>query len=115
VLGAKVEMLMRNKESPEQHQPGLLPPGSENKVLHASIRIGSAVIMASDGFCSGQPKFEGFRLSLTVPTVAEAEKLFATLADGGQIQMPLSKTFFSPMFGMVADRFGVGWMVLTLS
>jgi PhnB protein len=115
VLGAKVEMLMRNKESPEPHQPGLLPPGSENKVLHASIRIGSAVIMASDGFCSGQPKFEGFRLSLTVPTVAEAEKLFATLADGGQIQMPLSKTFFSPMFGMVADRFGVGWMVLTLS
>lgn len=115
MLGAKVEMLMRNKESPEPHQPGLLPPGSENKVLHASIRIGSAVIMASDGFCSGQPKFEGFRLSLTVPTVAEAEKLFATLADGGQIQMPLSKTFFSPMFGMVADRFGVGWMVLTLS
>lgn len=114
-LDAKVEMLMRNKESPEPHQAGLLPPGSENKILHVTIRIGSAMIMASDGFCSGQPKFEGFRLSLTVPTVAEAEKLFAALADGGQIQMPLSKTFFSPLFGMVTDRFGVGWMVLTLS
>jgi len=111
-LGAKVEMLMRNHESPEAHPPGALPPGSENKVLHATIRIGSTVIMASDGHCSGQPKFEGFSLSLIVKSEAEAEKLFTALADGGRVQLPLTKTFFSPKFGMLTDRFGVAWMVL---
>ena len=110
-LGAELMMLMRNRESPEPPPPGMLPPGSENKVMHASLRIGDSVVMASDGHCRGQPSFQGFSLSLTVPDAARADQLFAALADGGQVQMPLAKTFFSPRFGMVADRFGVSWMV----
>ncbi len=110
-LGAEVLMMMRFKESPEPHPPGMLPPGSESKIMHACIRIGDASVMASDGRCTGQTDFQGFSLSLTVANEAEAEKKFAALADGGQVQMPLGKTFWSPCFGMVADRFGVGWMV----
>jgi PhnB protein len=105
-------MLMRFKDSPEPHQPGMIPPGSENKVMHSSLRIGETTVMASDGRCLGQPNFQGFSLSLTVPNDAEAERLFAKLADGGQVQMPLAKTFFSSRFGMVADRFGVSWMII---
>ena len=114
VLGAEVDMLMRFKDSPEPPQPGMVPPGSENKVMHANFRIGDTAVMASDGRCTGQPNFQGFSLSLTVADDAEAERKFALLADGGQVQMPLTKTFFSSRFGMVADRFGVSWMVLTL-
>ena len=114
-LGAKVEMLMRFKDSPEPHQPGMVPPGAENKVMHASFRIGDTVVMASDGRCMGKPSFQGFSLSITVPNEAEAKRLFAALGDGGQVQMPLAKTFFSPQFGMVADRFGVSWMVIVLA
>jgi PhnB protein len=111
-LGAEVEMLMRFKDSPEPPQPGLHPPGSENKVMHASLRIGENTVMASDGRCTGQLNFDGFALSLRVKTEAEADRLFAALADGGRVQMPLAKTFFSPRFGMVTDRFGVLWMIL---
>ena len=111
VLGAEVQMLMRNKESPEPHAPGMLPPGSENKVMHATLRVGSSNLMVSDGRCDGKPEFKGFTLSLDAATEAEAERLFSALADGGTVQMPLAKTFWSPKFGMVADRFGVGWMV----
>lgn len=110
-LGAKVEMMMRYKESPEAPPPGRVPPGFDDKVMHASLRIGDAVVMASDD-CTGKPTFRGFSLSLTAPDEAKAEKLFAALADGGRVQMPLGKTFFSPAFGMVADRFGVSWMVI---
>jgi PhnB protein len=113
-LGAQVEMLMRFKDSPEPPQPGMCPPGSENKVMHAAFRIGDTTVMASDGRCTGKPSFQGFSLSLTAPNEAEAERLFAGLGDGGQVQMPLAKTFFSPRFGMVADRFGVSWMVIVL-
>jgi len=111
-LGAKVEMLMRFKDSPEPAQPGMVPPGAENKVMHSSFRIGDTAVMASDGRCMGKPTFQGFSLSITVPNEAEAKRLFAALGDGGQVQMPLAKTFFSPQFGMVADRFGVSWMVI---
>jgi PhnB protein len=111
-LGAEVDMLMRFKDSPEPPQPGMHPPGSENKVMHANLRIGETQIMASDGRCGGKPHFEGFALSITVPTEAEADRLFAALADGGKVQMPLARTFFSPRFGMVADRFGVMWMII---
>ncbi|HYL17139.1 MAG TPA: VOC family protein, partial [Burkholderiales bacterium] len=93
-------------------QPGMVPPGSENKVMHTSFRIGETTVMASDGRCLGKPNFQGFALSLTVANDAEAERMFAALGDGGQVQMPLTKTFFSSRFGMVADRFGVSWMVL---
>jgi PhnB protein len=111
-LRAEVTMLMRFKDSPEPHQPGMVPPGSENKVMHASFRIGDSTLMASDGRCLGKPNFQGFALSITVPNDAEAERLFAALGDGGQVQMPMAKTFFSSRFGMVADRFGVSWMVI---
>ena len=113
-LGAKVENLVRFKDSPEPAQPGMVPPGSENKVMHVSFRIGDTTLMASDGRCLGRPSFQGFSLSLTVPNEAEAERLIAALGDGGQVQMPLAKTFFSPRFGMVADRFGVSWMVVVM-
>ncbi len=109
-LGAEVTMLMRFKEMPDP-PPGSIPPGGEDKVMHASIQIGDATVLASDGRCQGQPSFQGFALSLTAADDAEAKRLFAALSDGGQVQMPLGKTFFSPQFGMVADRFGVAWMV----
>lgn len=112
VLGAEVTMLMRYKESPEPSQPGMIPPGSENKVMHSNLRIGETMVMASDGRCSGKPSFQGFSLSVTAPNETEAERMFAALAGGGQVQMPLAKTFFSPRFGMVADRFGVSWMII---
>jgi PhnB protein len=110
-IGAEVTMLMRYKDSPEPQPPGMLPPGSEDKVMHASFRVGGATLLASDGMCGGQASFEGFALSLTVRDEAEAERVFAALGDGGQVRMPLARTFFSPRFGMVADRFGVTWMV----
>jgi PhnB protein len=110
-LGAEVTMLLRFKDSPEPSQPGMVPPGAEDKVMHMSIRIGETTVLASDGRCLGQPNFQGFALSLTVPDAAEAERLFTALADGGQVQMPLTTTFFAARFGMVADRFGVVWMI----
>jgi PhnB protein len=104
-------MLMRWKDCPEPKQPGMVPPGSEDKVMHMALRVGDTTVLASDGQCQGQQNFQGFALSLTVANEAEADRKFAALADGGQVQMPLAKTFFSPRFGMVADRFGVSWMV----
>jgi PhnB protein len=113
-LGAEVAMLMRFKDSPEPHAPGMLPHGSENKVMHVSFRVGDTTVMASDGFCKGQTDFQGLSLSLTVSNETEADRIFAALADGGHVQMPLNKTFWSPRFGMVTDRFGLGWMVTVM-
>lgn len=109
-LGAEVLMLMRYKESPEPPPPSTVPAGWDNKVMHTCLRVGNANVMASDG-CSEGPNFQGFSLSLTVASETEARRAFAALADGGQVRMPLTKTFWSPCFGMLADRFGVGWMV----
>jgi PhnB protein len=109
-IGAQVEMLVRFKDAPEPTMAGSVPG---EKVMHASLRVGGSVILASDGNCDGEAKtFEGFSLSLTVPNEAEADRLFAGLADGGRVEMPLAKTFFSPRFGMLADRFGVAWMIM---
>jgi PhnB protein len=110
-LGAEVTSLMRFKECPAPEEPGTLPPGAGEKVMHMSFRIGETTVLASDGRCLGQPNFQGFSLSLTVPTDAEAERLFNALAEGGQVQMPFGKTFFASSFGMVEDRYGVGWMI----
>jgi len=107
-IGAEVTALMRFKESPD---PSMIQPGSEDKVMHASFRVGDATIFASDGRCGGKASFEGFALSLTVANEAEADRLFGALVDGGQVIMPLTTTFFSPRFGMTTDRFGVTWMV----
>ncbi|MBA3597554.1 MAG: VOC family protein [Methylibium sp.] len=110
-LGAEPGDFMRYKDSPE---PAMCPAGSAGaeKVMHASFRIGDSEVMASDGMCSGKPNFQGVSLSLSAPDAAAADRLFTALSDGGQIQMPLGPTFFSPSFGMVADRFGVSWMIV---
>lgn len=108
--GAEVVMKMHYRDSPDPMPPGTAP-GYENKVMHANLSIGeSTVLMADD--CMGHPNFQGFSLAMTVDTPAEAEKRFAALAVGGQVMMPLTKTFWSPSFGMLADRFGVHWMVM---
>lgn len=105
-------MLMRHKDSPEPPAPGMCPPGSENKVMHACFRIGQAAVMASDGMCSGKPDFSGFALSLDAKDDADAKRMFSALGEGGKVHMPLGKTFYSPCFGVVADRFGVSWMII---
>jgi PhnB protein len=110
-VGAKVEMMMRFKECPEP-MPGQQPPEVANKIMHASFKIGDSVVNASDGRCTGQAKFSGINLSLSVSSEAEAEKVFKALSEGGQVTMPLNKTFFSPKFGMLFDRFGIMWMIL---
>lgn len=114
-LGAEVTMLMRFKDSPEPPAPGMCPPGSDDKVMHASFQIGETMLMASDGRAQGKPVFQGFSLSLAVPDDTEALRLFTALSDGGQVQMPLTKTFYASSFGMVADRFGVSWMVIVVT
>ena len=109
-LGAQVTMMMRYSDSPEPPPPGQLAPGFENKVMHASFTIGDARMMASDG-CGDEGKFQGFYLSLTLPSEADAQKAFAALSEGGRVTCALGKTFWSPCFGMVVDRFDLGWMV----
>jgi PhnB protein len=109
-LGAEVEMLMRHNEASQQPPPGVLQPGFEKKVMHASFRVRGLLLMASDG-CDDKSKFGGFRLALGLSTEAEARQAFDALANGGNVQMPLGKTFFSPCFGMLTDRFGLGWMI----
>src|SRR5512139_3177049 len=108
-LGAEVDMLMRFKDIPDK---SMCAPGSENKVMHASLKIGDTRVMASDGRNTGQPKFDGFALSLDAKSDAEAQTLFKALSDGGEVAMPMSPTFFATSFGMVKDRFGVHWMVI---
>lgn len=110
-IGAETTMMMRFKDSPELPPPGCAP-SSDQKIMHASFKVGDTEIMASDGQATGKPKFDGFSLSLTVANEADAKKKFSALSDGGNVVMPLGKTFFSPCFGMVADRFGVNWMVI---
>ena len=110
-LDAEVQFMMRYKESPEPPPPGMVPPGFENKIMHTSFRVGQTTVMASDGCSAEKASFQGFSLALSVPTAAEADRAFAALANGGQVRMPLTKTFWSPRFGMVVDRFGVGWMI----
>jgi len=114
-LGAKVDVLMRYRDSPEPQQPGMIPPNSADKIMHGSMHIGDTVVMLSDGMCGGSPSFQGFALSLDAADEAEAKRMFAALGEGGQVRMPLGKTFFSPCFGMVADRFGVTWMVIVVA
>ena len=110
-LGAEVIMLMRYKDSPAPPPPGTMPPGSEDKIMHAALNVGGATLLMSDGHCSGKPDFHGVSLSLDVDK-ARVERVFNALAEGGQVRMPLAKAFFAAHFGMLADRFGVPWMVI---
>jgi len=111
-LGAEVTLMMRFKDNPEPPPPGTTPPGTENKIMHATVQIGESTVQMSDGRCQGSSKFSGFTLSIITQSEAEAERIFTALGDGGKVNMPLTKTFFSPRFGMLYDRFGVSWMVL---
>jgi len=108
-VGAKVGMLLRFKEAPDK---SMVSPGSEEKVMHSAVQVGDSTVLMSDGRCTGKPNFHGIALTISAKTEAEADTIFSGLAEGGQVTMPLTKTFFSPKFGMVADKFGVGWMVL---
>jgi PhnB protein len=110
-IGAEVLMLMRHKESPDPHPPGMLAPGFENKVMHSSFRVGETTVMASDGCSEADAKFGGFALSISVTSEADADRIFDALSKGGKVDMPLTKTFWSPKFGMLTDRFGISWMV----
>lgn len=111
-LGAETKLLLRYRDAPDGAGCAPLPPGSDERVMHLELQLpGGAALMASDGRCCGQPRFDGVALSLQARDADEAERLFAALADGGEVRMPLAPTFFSPRFGMLADRFGVSWMV----
>jgi uncharacterized glyoxalase superfamily protein PhnB len=110
-LSATVSMLIRFSASPDPLPGGMLQPGFEDKIMHAEFRVGSLTVMASDG-CDDTSLFSGFRLALSVPTEADADRVFAALADGGKIDMPLGPTFWSPRYGQVTDKFNVGWMVM---
>jgi PhnB protein len=111
-LGAEVAMLMRMKENPEPHAPGMLPAGWEDKVMHAEIRIGETTLMLSDGHRPERASFEGFSLTLIADDDAQAERWFAALAEGGEVRQPLVTTFFSSRFGMLVDHIGVPWTLI---
>lgn len=108
-LGAEVTAMLRFKESPS---PEYNPAGMEEKVMHACFHVGGSTLMASDGMCNGQAKFEGISLTINATSIEESERLFAAIGEGGNVQMPMGETFFSSRFGMVADKFGVSWMVI---
>jgi PhnB protein len=108
-IGAEPKMVLRFKEAPDQ---SMVTPGTENKVMHAQIQLGDAIVMMSDGRCSGSTNFKGFALAITLASEAETDKTFNALAAGGQVTMPMAKIFFSPRFGMLSDKFGVGWMIM---
>ncbi len=110
-LNAHAEMVVRFNQSPDPVPEGMLQAGFENKIMHATLKIGQGILMVSDG-CDDKPKFDGFNLALTVNTEAEAHTAFNALADGGNVRMPLTPTFWSPCYGMVTDRFNVAWMVM---
>lgn len=112
-VGAKVTMKMRFDESPDPVPKGMLQSGFESKIMHSSFKVGAMTLMASDG-CDDKSKFDGFRLALSVSSSQACEKAFQLLSQDGKIDMPLTKTFWSPLYGMVTDKFGVGWMVMVM-
>lgn len=114
-IGAQVQFSMRYSESPEKAPPGMIPPGFENKIMHTTFHVGDSVIMASDDCSTQRSAMGGFSLSIGVKDSAEADRIFKALAEGGQVKMPLTKTFWSPKFGMLKDRFGVSWMVSVIA
>lgn len=109
-LDAELLMLMRYGDSPDPHACGPVDPA---KVMHAALRVGDTMLLLSDGLAGGAPRFEGIALSLAIDDDAGARRCFDALADGGSVTSPLAATFFARSFGMLTDRFGVSWMVLT--
>jgi PhnB protein len=111
-LDTRPDTVLRYRDAPDPPPPGMLPPGSEDKLMHAEFKVGDTTVMLSDGMCAGTPRFEGFSLALACDTEDAARRRFDALGAGGEVTMPLNKTFWSPCFGMLKDRFGVGWMVM---
>jgi PhnB protein len=113
-LGAEIGMMMRFKENPDadKAEAAGCMPGDMNKIMHSAFQVKGSTVMASDGMSQGAPKFEGFSLSVEAKDAPEAERFFNALADGGKVEVPLTKTFFAKSFGVVADKFGVSWMVI---
>lgn len=111
-MGAEASYLIRYRDSPEPPPPGTLPPGFEDKVMHANLRIGDATVMMSDGNRNDGPQFQGFSLCLNLPDATAVHSAFTALSEGGQVVMPPGETFWSPCFGMLTDRFGLGWMLM---
>lgn len=111
-LGAKLGTVLRFKDHEEACKAH---PGNEEKIMHSEFTIGDSLLMATDGYNKGQPKFDGVSLSISTASDAETKKVFDALADGGKALMPLAKTFFASSFGMLTDKFGVSWMVITNS
>jgi PhnB protein len=107
-LGGKLEALMTYDQSPD---PAQCPPGSAGRVMHASLKMGDRSLMASDSPAGMHQPMAGFALSLAYDTAAEANRIFDMLAAGGQVIMPMQKTFYAETFGMLNDRFGTPWMV----
>jgi len=114
-VGAELQMLMRFKDNPEPPPAEQSKPGTENKILHASFKVGDSIVMASDGYCLGKAEFKGFGLAIAAKNEAEADQFFNALSAGGQVTMPLARTFWSPRFGMLLDKFGVCWMVTVVT
>jgi PhnB protein len=110
-VGAKVDMVMHFKDAPKEMQ-AQMPPTSMDKVMHAAFHVGDTQLFATDGECMGSPSFTGISLTINASSNEEAEKVFAALGKGGQTTMPMSETFFAHRFGVLADKFGVKWMVL---
>lgn len=108
-LGAEINMMMRFRDAPDQ---SMVTAGSEDKIMHASFIVGGTSLMASHGRCGGKSVFQGINLSLEADDDASAEAMFTALGQGGQVQMPMATTFFASRFGIVADKFGVSWMVM---
>ncbi|HEX9448990.1 MAG TPA: VOC family protein [Dongiaceae bacterium] len=108
-LKAEIVMMLRFKESPDT---SMVTPENAEKIMHSTIRVGDTTFMASDGHCTGKTSFQGFNMNIMADSEGDAERIFAALGDGGQVQMPMTPTFFADRFGMVVDRFGVSWMVM---
>jgi len=110
-LGAKINFIMRFNESPDPVPEDMLQEGFENKIMHADFSLGDVNVFASDG-CNDASSFSGFRLALTLAHADDAHRVFDALTIDGKVDMPLAKTFWSPLYGQVTDQFGIGWMVM---
>ncbi len=108
-LAAEVVMRLTYAEGPQSDYP--LPQGWQSKVMHSALKVGGLQLMISDGDSDTPANFDGFRLSLTSDDEAALRRSFDALSAGGSVQMPLAETPWSKLFGMLTDKFGIGWMV----
>jgi len=111
-VDAETLFLLRFRDRPDYAQSR---PGLEDKIFHATLRLGATLVMASDCGCEHSPSeaaFAGFSLALRVETPEKAERFFNALSEGGQVQIPMRETFFATRYGIVVDRFGLSWKIM---